>query len=89
MRILFVILFMSTVCYSQSKKELEVKVAELNNSIAELQNQNKSLNAKIQNIETQKKELNNNVNDFRTKVQTFRAEKDEMVKRPMWGYILR
>ena len=46
---------MSAGGYSQSKKELEV-VAELNNSIAELQNQNKSLNAKIQNIETQKKD---------------------------------
>lgn len=60
---------MSTFCFGQSKKELEVKVTELNNSIAELQNQNKSLNTKIQNIETQKKELNNSVNDFRTKYE--------------------
>ena len=37
MRILFVILLMSTFCLGQSKKELEVKVTELNNSIAELQ----------------------------------------------------
>ena len=69
MRILFIILFISTVSFGQSKKELEAKVAQLNNSITELQSQNKNLNTKIQNIETQKKELDNNVNDFRTKYE--------------------
>ncbi len=69
MRILFVILFISTVSFGQSKKELEDKVSQLNNSLTELQSQNKNLNTKIENIETQKKELDNNINDFRTKYE--------------------
>jgi len=69
MRFLFVIFFISTFSFSQSKKDLEDKITHLNNSLIDLQSQNNNLNTKIENIETQKKELDKHVNDFRTKYE--------------------